>query len=151
MDIPAHVQTALAVGSPIDEAALLAAAIASPLPQDIFGLSPQHFTAAVVDGATGAMSFTVSYPTHIPRVWKYVELSVGGSLFSVAVCTPISVTNVPATAPAQSLVKAWLFNPAVIQATGVKPGQLVLGVASGATLASFASCFATEWALYSRA
>jgi hypothetical protein len=145
MEIPAHVQAAIGIGSPATEDQLATAADAWPAAQTTFGLSGKEFTEAIVKAQTEGGSIVVSRPTRVNRSsWKYLELFNKGDLESWSLSTPNAGAVSPPTAVGQGLVKAWLLDPTIID-NGISPGLLVHGTARNASLANFTHLLAKEW------
>ena len=146
MNIPAHLQKALGIASPIEEQNLVVAADSSDIVHDALGLSGAEFAAAVTEAQTNKVAYTSFHISRAPANWKYLEISNSGAIECFVCCSPAVVTVAPPTSIGELLAKGWLSIPDIVTGASTPPGFIVMGTVPGLTLSSFVPRFVTEWA-----
>src|SRR5688572_25568718 len=146
MELPAHVQKELKLGSTVTDDELTTAADGWPLTGAAFGLTGAEFAAAVLALRTNQVTITVSTPSRVNQnSWMYLELSNQGVAEGWILTTPKLSSQLPPTAASKALVGAWFTNPAVINDQGIAPGLLLRGSTPTGRLTVFLSRLAPEW------
>lgn len=146
MDIPAHIQVALGIGTPATVDQLIAAFDGWSVSQSAFGLSTDDFSVAASEATSGAEDIAVSTLLRIPNNWKYIELFIDGSRECFGVCTPKANSSVPPTLAGQALVKAWFVDSKIVDDTFIGEGLLVSGLSAQAKKRDFSRRLIDTWA-----
>ena len=146
MDIPQHIQSSLAIGSPVTPEQLEAAADAWPSLRIVLGLSGDEFKEAIINGFAAGFTYKLSPQSRPPQIWKYIEISSGVSIEGIAVLTPQSISSVPPTAVGQALVRAWFSDQGIITNAAIPASMSILGLPASSSIGTFASDFVRIWA-----
>jgi hypothetical protein len=146
MEIPAHIQVALNIGTPATAEQLEEAVSNWPDSQTTFGLSTDEFCAVAAEVEQGNDLIELSKSTRFPNDWHYLELVSEGVRQCFGVCTPHKEVGLPPTEVGQALLKGWFENSEIVDNTTISEGILVIGTAPTFAHRDFSRQLIKTWA-----
>ncbi|MEN3333732.1 MAG: hypothetical protein V7641_3097 [Blastocatellia bacterium] len=147
MNLPAHIQAALGIGTPATDEQLYDAVGGWPVSRSAFGLSSEDFCAAASEADSGVEIIDLSPLKRMPDNWNYLELILDGSREGFGVQTPKPGLGVPPTQTGQALVKGWFADSSiVVDDTAIHEGLLLRGMASVPKHRDFSRRLIETWA-----
>jgi hypothetical protein len=146
MELPPHVQMALGVVSPITEGDLAVHEGAGHFAQETFGLSGVEFASAATNATSGTTLFSIVPAKRVPLSWKYLEITLDGTVECAGVCTPANGGGPPPTAASQILVCAWFYDQTLLNGSNIAPQKVVRSVKAGFSATAFPVRLFNEWA-----